>query len=122
MKLENEGLQLHWIQNLVQVLSYEFCEIFQNIHFANVCEGLPLKSKIFTGVSFRKILGFYYKRNRQPLYYKGTSSYISLKIPECVINFQSSWVVTSENTSIDKNMFKVNTIKEYFRNVIRMSL
>ena len=37
---------------------------FKNIYFVNVCEGVPLKSKIFTGVSFRKILAFYYKRNR----------------------------------------------------------
>ena len=47
-----------------QVFYYEFCEIFKNIYFTNVCEGLPLKSKIFTGVSFRKMLDFYYKQNR----------------------------------------------------------
>ena len=38
--------------------------IFKDIYFANVCESLPLKNKIFTRVSFRKILGFYYKWNR----------------------------------------------------------
>ena len=45
---------------------------------------MPLKSKIFTGVSFRKVLGFYYKLKKQLFYYDGTSSYISLKIPERV--------------------------------------
>ena len=39
---------------------------------------------IITGVSFRKILGFYYKRNRQLFYYERTLSYIPLKIPERV--------------------------------------
>ena len=32
---------------------------YENISFANVYEGMPLKSKIFTGASFRKILVFY---------------------------------------------------------------
>ena len=74
------------------MLSCEFCETFKNIYFANVCEDLPLKSKISTGVSFRKILGFYYKRNRQLFSYEGTSSYIPLKIPERVsrVIFQNS--------------------------------
>ena len=54
---------------------------------------MPLKSKIFTGVSFRKILGFYYKRERQLFYYEGTSSYIPLKIPERVNS------VISQNSS-----------------------
>ena len=68
----------------VQVLSCKFCEIVKNIYFANVFVSLPLKSKIFTGVSFRKLLGFYYKRNRQFFYYGGTSLYIPLKIPKSV--------------------------------------
>ena len=68
MKLQAGGLQLHQMQNLVEVLSSEFYEIIKNIYIANVCKGLPLKSKIFAGVSFRKILGFYCKRNRQLLY------------------------------------------------------
>ena len=34
----------------------------------------PLKSKIFTGVSFRKILGFCYKRKRQLFYFEGLPS------------------------------------------------
>ena len=66
----------------VQVLSGEIYETFKNIYFANVSEGLPLKSKSFTGVSFRKILSFYYKRNRQLFYY------IPLKIPELI-----NWVI-----------------------------
>ena len=51
---------------------FPVCEISKNIYFANVCERLPLKSKIVTGVHFRKILGFYYKRNRQLFFYDGT--------------------------------------------------
>ena len=51
-----------------------FWNLYKNIYFANVCEGMPLISKIFTGVSFRKMLGFYYKWKRQLFYYKGTSS------------------------------------------------
>ena len=50
------------IQNLVQVVSCEFCEIFKSTYFENVCEGLSLKRKILTGVSFYNILGFYYER------------------------------------------------------------
>ena len=52
----------------------KFLEILKSIYFANVCDGMPLKSKIFTGASFRIMLGFYYKRKRQLFYYKGTSS------------------------------------------------
>ena len=66
----------------IQVLSGEICETFKNIYFANVSEGLPLKSKSFTGVSFRKILSFYYTRNRQLFYY------IPLKIPKLI-----NWVI-----------------------------
>ena len=47
-----------------------FLEILKSIYFANICDGMPLKSKIFTGVSFRKILGFSYKRKRQLFYYE----------------------------------------------------
>ena len=42
----------------------------KNICFVNVCKGMPLKSKIFTGDSLGKILGFYYKRKRQLFYYE----------------------------------------------------
>ena len=61
-----------------------FLWILRNFYFENVCEGMPLKSKIFTGFCFCKILGFYYKRNRQLFYYEGTSSCMPLKIPERV--------------------------------------
>ena len=60
IKVEAGGFQLHWIQNLIEVLSFEFWEIFKNIYFVNVYKGLPLNNKIFTRVSFRTILGFYY--------------------------------------------------------------
>ena len=80
------------MQNVIEVLFCEFCEIFKNIYYANVCEGLLLKKKIFTRVSIPKILDFYYKRNRQLFYYEGTSSYIPLKILEHVnrVVFQNS--------------------------------
>ena len=66
------------------MFSCEFYKIFKNIYFANVFEGLPLKSNVFTGASFRKILSFYYTQNRQLFYYEGTLSYITLKISERV--------------------------------------
>ena len=50
-----------------------FWNLYKNIYFTNVCEGMPLKRKIFTGVSFLKILGFYYKWKRHLFYYEGTS-------------------------------------------------
>ena len=85
------------MQYVIQVLSCEFREIFTKIYFANVCEGLPLKSKIFTGVSLRKNLDFHYKQNRQLFYYEGTSSYISLKTPErlnrVVFQNSSEWLL-----------------------------
>ena len=65
IKLQTEGLQLSQIQYLM--LSWGSCEIFKNIYFANVCEGQPLKSKIFSGGFVRNILGFYYKRDGQLL-------------------------------------------------------
>ena len=60
----------------------EFCEIYKNIYFANVCEDLLVKSKIINAVFFRKVLGFYYKQNKEPFYYEETAPYIPLKIPE----------------------------------------
>ena len=50
-----------------------------------------LNQTIITGVSFRKILGFYYKGNRLQ-YHKRTSSNILLKIPKSVnrVIFQNS--------------------------------
>ena len=70
-----------------------------------------MKSKIFTGVSFRKVLSFYYKRNRQLLYYERTSSYILLKISERVnrVIFQnSSELLLLKIPQQAKNMFKVD--------------
>ena len=57
--------------------------LYKNIYFANVSKGMPLKSKIFSGVSFSNILGFYYKRKRQLFNYEGISLE-TLKIPERV--------------------------------------
>ena len=68
--------------------SCEFCKIFKDIYFAKVCKGLPLKENIFTRVPFCKILGFYYKRNRELFYYEGTFSYIPLKILELQLQSQ----------------------------------
>ena len=66
------------------MLSYELREIFKKIYFANVCEDLPLRITTFTGFSFRKVLDFYFKRNRKLFYYEGTSLLIPLKAPERV--------------------------------------
>ena len=112
------------MQNLVQVLSCEFWEIFKNIYFANVCQDLILQSKIFTGISFRKMLGFYYKRNRQLFYYEGTSSYIPLEIPERVnrvIFWKSSELLLLKIPQQTK-VFSKSTTKECLRNAIRVSL
>ena len=49
-------------------------------NFINVYKRLLLKSKIFVGVSFPKTSGFYYKQNRQLLYYEGAGRYVFLKI------------------------------------------
>ena len=65
IKLQTEGLQLSQIQHLM--LYCGSCEIFKNIYFANICEGQPLRSKIFRGGFVRNILGFCYKRNGQLL-------------------------------------------------------
>ena len=51
-----------------------FWNLYKNIYIAKVCEGMPLKSKIFSGVSFCNVLDFYYKRKRKLFYYEGTSS------------------------------------------------
>lgn len=48
----------------------EYWKVFKNIYFTNVCERLLLQSKIFIGVSFRTISGFYYKQNRKLFYYE----------------------------------------------------
>ena len=116
----------NFIKYSIEVLSRQFCKIFKDIYFANVCEDLPLKNKIFTRVFFCKILGFYYKWNRQLFYYEGTLSYVPLKILERVnrVIFQNSFEffwIPSEYTSKDKNMFKVDN-KECFRDVIRLFL
>ena len=98
--------------------------LYKNIYFANVCEGMPLKSKIFPGVSFRKILSFYYKRKRQLSYYEGTSSYIPLEIPERVnrvISQNFSELLLLKISQQTKTCSKL-TKKECFRNVIRVSL
>ena len=98
--------------------------LYKNIYCANVCEGMPLKSKIFTGVSFRKILGFYYKRKRQLFYYEGTSSCIPLKIPERVnkvISQNSSELLLLKISQQTKTCLKSRK-KECFRNVIQVPL
>ena len=56
------------------VFLWTFWNLYKNIYFASTCEGMPLINKIFTGASFRKMLGFYYKLKRQFFYYEGTSS------------------------------------------------
>ena len=71
-------------------------------------------------LEFRKILGFYYKPNKQLFYCEGTLSFIPLKIDERVnrVIFQNSsellHLKIPQQTKTD--MFK--TTKECFRNVI----
>ena len=96
---------------MVQMFSCEFQETFKSIYFANVCESLLLKTKIFTGVSLRKVLRFYYNQQRQLFYYEGTSLYIPSKTPERInrVIFQnSSELGAFENTPANKNMLKVD--------------
>ena len=97
--------------------------LYKNIYFANIREVVPLKSKIFTGASFGKILGFYYKRNRQLLYYERTLSYVPLKIPKRVnrVFFQNSSELFLKIPHHTKTCSK-STKKERFGNVIRASL
>ena len=126
-KTDAPGSLLQWSCRLeaylVQVLSCEFFETFKNIYFANVCEGLPVKSKIFTGVSFRKVLSFYYKRNRQLLYYERTSSYILLKISERVnrVIFQNSSELLLLKIPQQAKTCSKSTTKECFSIIIRVS-
>ena len=75
------------------MFSCDFCEIFKNIYFANVREGLPLNCNISAGVSFCKGLVFYYKHNRKLFYHEGTSPYIRLKISERVNRVILGWDV-----------------------------
>ena len=99
-----------------------FWNLYINIYFANVCEGMPLIIKIFTGVSFCKMLSFYYKRKRQLFYYEGTSS-STLKIPERVnrvISQNSSELLLMKVPQQTKTCSK-STKKECFRNVFRKS-
>ena len=49
-----------------------FWNLYKNIYFTNM--GMSLISKIFTGVSLRKMLHFHYKRKRQLFYYERTLS------------------------------------------------
>ena len=106
------------------MLSCEFCWIFKNIYFTNVCEDLPLKNKMFVRVSFRKILYFYYKWNRQLFYYEGTSLYVLLKILERVnrIIFQTSFEFLLLNITQQTKIYSKLTTKQCFRVVIRLSL
>ena len=72
IKLKTGGLQLYEMETLVRVFSCEFYETLKKIYFVKVCDDLFLKSKIFTWVSFRKILGFDYKQNRELFYHERT--------------------------------------------------
>ena len=85
---------------------------------------MPLKSRIFTRVSFRKILGFYYKQKRQLFYYEGTSSCTLLKIFERVnrVASQDSSELLLLKIPQQTEACSKSTKKECFRNVIRVSL
>ena len=83
--------------------------------------GAPLKSKIFTGVSFRVTLGICFKRSRQLFYYKRTSSF---EMPEPVNAFvfqnssESLLLKIPQQTKISSK----STTKECLRNAIRVFL
>ena len=53
--------------NVIKYWIWYRCFLYKNNYFPDDCEGM-------FGVSFRKILGFYYKRKRQLFHYEGTSS------------------------------------------------
>ena len=82
-----------------------------------------MKSKIFTGVSFHKVLSFYYKRNRQLLYCERTSSYILLKISERVnrVIFQNSFELLLLKIPQQAKTCSKSTTRECFSIVIRVS-
>ena len=52
------------------------------MYFINVYGWLLFKGKIFAGISFRKVSGFYNKKNRELFYFERTGRYLFLKIPE----------------------------------------
>ena len=72
IKLQAGGLYIHQTETPEQLFYREFCKIFRRTNFINIYERLPLKSKIFAGVYFRKASGFYYKQNRPLFYYERT--------------------------------------------------
>ena len=106
------------------MLSCEFCGILRNlsrnIYFTNVCEGVPLKNKIFARVSFGKMLGFYYKQKRHFFYYEETSSYILERVNK--VNFQNSSELLLLNIPQQTKACSKSTTNECFKNVIRVSL
>ena len=108
IRLQTGGLQFHEIQNLVQVLYCKVREIFKKFYFANVCESLLLKKKIFTGVSFHKTLGFLSPQTKL-FYYERTSSYIPFKTPERKnrVIFQNLCGCCVWNSRADENMLKI---------------
>ena len=117
IRLQTGGLQFHEIQNLVQVLYCKFCEIFKKIYFANVCESLLLKKKIFTGVSFHKTLGFHLKQNSftmNELRHIFPSKFLNVKIGSffriyvAVASEIPEQTKTSSKSPAGKNMFKVD--------------
>ena len=59
--------QLHQIETPVLMFPCEFLKNFKKINFINFYERLLLKSKVFDGVSYCKVLGFHYEQNRQHL-------------------------------------------------------
>ena len=73
---------------------------------------------------FRKILGFYYKRNRQLFYYEDTSPYITLNILERInrVIFRNSSELLLLNISQQSKTCSKMTAKECFKNVIWVSL
>ena len=103
--LQAEGLHLRQVETPEQVF---YCElkIFRRANFIKVYERLLPKSKIFSGVPFRKASSLYL------FYNEGTGRYIYLKIPQLLSFSKFFWVVAFENIPENKNIFKVDDKKD----------
>ena len=54
IRLQAGHLQLHYItESGTDAFMWILWNLYKNIYFINVCEGMPLKSRIFSGVSIR---------------------------------------------------------------------
>ena len=112
------------------MFSYEFYEISKNTFFAEhvwatvskyneIFYAFDLKNKIFAGIKFQ-VFAIYRTDN----YYWGTAPYIILKIQMFKWSHFSQFLrlVAFENTSANKNTFKVDETRAASINVTWVSL